>query len=379
MATIVALLRAGRVAFRVPASALSSKSTVASSGRRVNALLENAVVPPARMLSPYRLFATADVVLLSCRPSLPAVCTQPLIVRPPLKIYGRHSADAANALAEVKIDANESVGTLAISLVAVLHLGVAPNRVVLTVVDEDGAIVKVLTDAKATLETAGVTSGATVVVSMAPDFPVLPPPLVFDETEVGGELMMVAELPRGPVGSTAPFFLTLEQYRELSRFIDEEPTTTEQLLMASGTIKSGKTKVVLTVLPGLLSAAYADTSRWPSARLRPVIFTYSFPLSTDAEAAAMDLQDALASFGRTINIPFDLDPTPRAALANLHTALFDFASRIRANGGELWQFWDELQAPVLGSTPAMAENFIHKLKHVSAPRGCRAAIATGRA
>ena len=294
---------------------------------------------------------------------------QQLIMRPPLKIYGRHSADSANALAEAKIDASESVGALADALVAKLQLGVAPNRVVLTLVDEGGAIIKVLADAKATLEAAGVASGATVVVSvrdLPPSFPALPPPLVFDDTEVGSERMMVVELPLGHVGSSAPFFLTRAQHREMERFIDEAPSTREQLLMASGTIKSGKTKVVHTVLPGLLSAAYADKSRWQSARLRPVIFTYSFPLGMNAEAAAMHLEEAVARFGHTINVPFDMDPTPRAALANLPTALLEFASRIQARGGELWQFWDELQGPVLGSTPAMAQYFINTFKHVSA-------------
>ena len=86
----------------------------------------------------------------------------------PRKIYGRSSADAATALVEVKIDSSESVSALAEALVAKLHLGVAPNRVVLTVVDEGGAIVKVLNDPKATLDTSGVTSGATVVVSVLP-------------------------------------------------------------------------------------------------------------------------------------------------------------------------------------------------------------------
>ena len=298
---------------------------------------------------------------------LPASCVQPLQVRPPLKIYGRHSADAANALVEAELDASKTVGALAKSLVAELQLGVAPNRVVLTLVDEDGAIIKVLTDAKATLETTGVASGATVVVSVRDlplSFPALPPPLAFDETDVGGERMMVAELPLEE-GRAVPFFLTLEQHGDVEGFINSVPSTREELLMLTGTIKSGKTKLAHTVLPGMLSAAYANKARWRSTRRRPVIFTYSFPLGVNAEAAAMHLQRALAAFGRKINVPFDLDPTPADAFVNLGTALFEFASQIQAGGGELWLLWDELQAPVLASTPAMAQDFIYEFKAVS--------------
>ena len=42
----------------------------------------------------------------------------------------------------------------------------------------------------------------------------------------------------------------------------------------------------------------------------------------------------LAAFGRKINVPFELDPTPADAFVNLGTALFEFASRIQARGGD---------------------------------------------
>ena len=270
-------------------------------------------------------------------------------------------------LVKVTLTADADVADLSKALVAELQLGVPSDRVVLTLADEDGAIIKVLTDAKTSLETAGVASGATVVVSVRDlplSFPALPPPLVFDETEVGGERMMVAELPLEG-GRAVPFFLTLEQHGDVEGFISSVPSTREELLMLTATIKSGKTRLAHTVLPGMLSAAYANKARWRSTRRRPVIFTYSFPLDMNAEAAAMDLQRALAAFGRKINVPFDLDPTPADAFATLDTALLEFASRIQAGGGELWLLWDELQAPVLASTPAMAQHFIYKFKAVS--------------
>jgi len=91
-----------------------------------------------------------------------------LQVRPPCKIYGRRVTAAANALVEVKIDSSESVSALAESLVAKLQLGVPSDRIVLTIVNEGGATVKELSDPKATLDASGVTSGATVVVSVQP-------------------------------------------------------------------------------------------------------------------------------------------------------------------------------------------------------------------
>ena len=301
---------------------------------------------------------------------------QSLQPRTPLKIYGRRPTAAPNALVEVKVDASESVGALAKALAAELQLGVSVNRVVLSLLDGVGNIVCVLNDPTATLEAAGVTTGVKVIVDARPApspplaFPSLPPPIVFTSEDVGGERMMVTELLLEDT-STVPFFLTLEQHRELERFIGEMPSTREQLLMLTGTIKSGKTKIVHTVHPGMLSAAVASASRWPSTRLRPVIFKYSFPLGMPAEAAVMHLQRALAAFGREIDVPFDLDPTPADALANVHTALHKFASRIHAGGGELWQFWDELQGPVLGSTPELAQAFIYALKSVRAPSWCQ--------
>ena len=89
-------------------------------------------------------------------------------VRPPCKIYGRRETAAANALVMVTMAADADVADLAESLVAKLQLGVPPDRIVLTIVDEGGATVKELSDPKATLDASGVTSGATVVVSVRP-------------------------------------------------------------------------------------------------------------------------------------------------------------------------------------------------------------------
>lgn len=86
----------------------------------------------------------------------------------PRKIYGRREAATANALVEVKIGSSESVAALAEALVAKLQLGVPADHVTLTVIGEGDVIAKELCDPKATLDTAGVVSGMTVVVSVLP-------------------------------------------------------------------------------------------------------------------------------------------------------------------------------------------------------------------
>jgi hypothetical protein len=173
---------------------------------------------------------------------------------------------------------------------------------------------------------------------------------------------MQAELPLAS-RIQAPVFLTHTQHTELERFINEAPSKRPQMLMPVGTIKSGKSTVLREVLPGLLAAAHA--TRWPAGRKRPVIFTYEFPLGRDALAAVVHLRNTLSEFGQSINVPFDQAPTPSAAFDTLPTALRKFATRVDAAGGELWLLLDEVQAPVLGSTPSLASDFTYTLKNVS--------------
>jgi hypothetical protein len=171
-------------------------------------------------------------------------------------------------------------------------------------------------------------------------------------------------------GVLAPVFLTAAQVVQINRFINEKPSARPQLLMPVGAIKSGKSTLLHKVLPGLLSAAYAEPQRWPAGRGRPVIFSYSFPLGADAEAAALHLHDNLGKFAAGIGVPFDelkCDPSdkPRRAFNTLPGAIHDFAKRVRDAGGELWLLWDELQAPILASTPSQADAFTQAFKDVS--------------
>lgn len=172
----------------------------------------------------------------------------------------------------------------------------------------------------------------------------------------------------------APIFLTLDQHAELARFIDEEPNQDPQLLMPVGSIKSGKSTVLRRVLPGMLAAAHA--TRWPAGRKRPVIFMYEFPLGRDALAASVHLMSALAKFGRSIGVRFEQEAAPQDAFNNLPAALHEFASRVSSAGGELWLLLDEVQAPVLGSTPCVASDFTYTFKTVSTRREATPALCS---
>jgi hypothetical protein len=196
----------------------------------------------------------------------------------------------------------------------------------------------------------------------APVLPSLPERLAFTPVAFGGEQWVEARVP-DTSSSTVPFYLTMEQHTALERFINERPSTRQQLLMPVGSIKSGKTTVLHTVLPCMVAEAYA--TRWRSGRRRPAIFTYTFPLGSDAEDAAKDLQDALDAFGQRINVRSNKDATPSSALNNLPIRLAEFAESVKAGGGELWLLLDEIQAPILASTPKMAQQFTYKFKQVS--------------
>jgi hypothetical protein len=196
----------------------------------------------------------------------------------------------------------------------------------------------------------------------------LPPPLAFESAVVGGEEMMVATLPDsggdadaegGGGAGGAPFFLTRAELTGLERFVGERRSDTPQMLMLTGTIKSGKTRVLTTVLPGLLAARLAAD---PRSR-RPVVFLHSFRLNAPVEESASYFADELVAFAASVGLSLP-PPTnaPMNALNRLPALLRQLAEYVHSEGGELWLLFDELQAPIIASTPRGASTFIYVLK-----------------
>ena len=160
-------------------------------------------------------------------------------------------------------------------------------------------------------------------------------------------------------GGGAPLFLTRAEHAGLMRFVDERRSDTPQMLMLTGTIKSGKTRVLETVLPGLLAARLAAD---PRSR-RPVVFLHSFLLSLPANESARNFADDLVPFAASIGLLLS-PPTnePTNALNRLPALLLQLAKFVHAEGGELWLLFDELQAPIVASTPAGALHFVYVIK-----------------
>ena len=179
----------------------------------------------------------------------------------------------------------------------------------------------------------------------------LPPPLAFEAEVVGGVEMMVATV------NQRPFFLTPTELEGLKKFVQDqtEPRDTPQMLMLTGTIKSGKTRILTSVLPGLLAARLAAD---PRSR-RPVVFMHSFPLGAPAYIAARDFSGELIAFSESLGLKLT---TPPNALDRFPPLLLQLAEHVHAEGGELWLLFDELQAPIVASTPADASYFVTKLK-----------------
>ena len=178
-------------------------------------------------------------------------------------------------------------------------------------------------------------------------------PLAFHAEDVGGEDMMVATV------NQRPFFLTFAEHAGLRSFVEDqnEPRDLPQMLMLTGTIKSGKTRILKSVLPGLLAARLVAD---PRSR-RPVVFLHTFPVGAPVDVAAHDLAGNLVAFSATVGLSLP-SPRPPDALNRLPALLQQLTEHVRAEGGELWVLLDELQAPIVASTPADASYFVAKLK-----------------
>ena len=219
-----------------------------------------------------------------------------------------------------------------------------------------------IVDAVSSLAAASASAGAgSAGRAVMPPWPLLPPPVEFVEQDMGGEAVMVTTLPyRGDMalsGPGDPFFLTPPQLGVLRRFVDRPPTKFPQMLLLTGTIKSGKSSVLDTIIPGLLAARVAAGSR----SRRPVIFLHTIRQGDDANKAALALVAGVLDFALSVGATLS---KPTSAMAGLPTLLLQLALHVEAGGGELWFLVDELQAPFVASTPEGASDFVKMFKHI---------------
>ena len=217
--------------------------------------------------------------------------------------------------------------------------------------------------------------------TLVPSAP-LPPPLVFAEDVLGGERAIVADLHSSTPEFDAPhpFFLTPAQFSVLEGFLRRSGPIAPSLLMVSGTIKSGKSRILTDIIPRLLSLHYSQAPPAAGAatarRRRPVIFHHLFAHGADSAAATERWQDELLSFARSLRIP--LDRPQGIAAHGLRLTARALAARIHAEGGQLWLLLDEVGAPIVASPAGEAAAFVQLLKDtLTATHPYARMVATG--
>jgi hypothetical protein len=311
--------------------------------------------------------------------------------------------------AEVEVKGRASVAALQKAVAVELKLDVPPDRVRLLREVEDGGT-PVLLDSRKKLAEQSIKEGSSVLVEVvelengvrkalddseklaaqgvgersrvvamegtkvatAP----LPAPLLYSNEVLGGEPIVVAELQGTPEFiAPYPFFLTPLQLAEMEEFLRfTGPPSTPKVLMITGTIKSGKTRIVTDIIPRLLSLYYSQA---PIAiRRRPVLFHHEFTPDVPAAPAVRRLVGRLRSFSRSLGISLEApEETPEDDLLEVTRAL---ALRIGEEGGQLWLLLDEVGAPVVASKSHDAAAFVQLFKDMlSAAHPSARIVATG--
>ena len=292
-----------------------------------------------------------------------------------LHVYARTSASRGE-YGKVEVGDGATVAALKRAVIAKLKLDVPPDCVrLLREVAGGGAPVRL--DSRRALAEQGVFEGTSVhteVLAVAPPFlqaparpAALQAPIFFFAEDVGGTPMMVADLAFPSAPAPLPFFLTLREHAALQRFLAARPSADRPLalslpsmLMLTGAAKSGKSRILHYIIPGMLSAAHAAAAGSPRPCRRPEIFSYTFPLYRPAEECAGHLVGALLVFaserGLCVQGPWD---SPLNQFPSLAAAL---AARVHERGGELWLLLDELGAPGMASEPRGAGVFTLQVK-----------------
>jgi hypothetical protein len=264
------------------------------------------------------------------------------------------------------------------AVIAELKLDAAPGRVrLLREVEGGGAPVPL--DSHRALAEQGVREGTSVLIEVQPPPPPpLPPPLHLGEEMLGGERFVVANLQGSPgIEVPHPFFLTQLQHANLEYFLQRAPPfDTPSMLMLSGTIKSGKTRILTSIIPRLLSLYYERAPAAAGHRRRPIIFHHSFTLGIPAERAAETLLASLHSFASEQGIVLPM--SAGAASDHLPRAAEALAEGIHHAGNKLWLLFDELGAPIVASSELEAVRFVQLFKDMLNATHTRAGtVATG--
>ena len=210
----------------------------------------------------------------------------------------------------------------------------------------------------------------------------LPSPLAFAEETLGGVLTCVGALEGG-----RPFFLEPSAHAVLLHYLQQPPFPSPQFLLVSGTVKSGKSRLVLNVIPRMLAqlhqaaaaaaaAAPPASGQLPPPPLRPYPVKVTFRVGEEAEGAAAYLVERLRAAAALHGIPFPAGIA--ASVANMATVAHAFAQELQQRGLLLWLLLDELGAPLVASPTYAGGLFMQALKALAEQCStCARLVATG--
>ena len=196
---------------------------------------------------------------------------------------------------------------------------------------------------------------------------------------LGGERTVVATLPGSPgVATPRPFFLTPDQMLVLEHFLScRELADSPSMLMVTGTIKSGKSRIVTDIIPRLLARQHARAAPADACHRRPVLFHHTFTEGAPGAAAADNWLRRLRAFARGLGIPLErpVNAMTADALPEVAAAL---AASLAARGEVLWLLLDEVGAPIVASPAPEADAFVQLFKDTLAATSLHArTVATG--
>jgi hypothetical protein len=149
----------------------------------------------------------------------------------------------------------------------------------------------------------------------------------------------------------------------------------------SGTIKSGKSRLVLNVIPRMLAqlhqAALGSAPHPPTPPpLRPFPVKVIFRLGEEAESAAGYLVETLRAAAGLHGIPFPTGVV--ASMATMAIVAHAFALELQQRGLLLWLLLDELGAPLVASSAYAGGLFVQGLKALAEQcSACARLVATG--
>jgi len=188
-------------------------------------------------------------------------------------------------------------------------------------------------------------------------------PLPVSQRDVGGEKMFFTWLQTPEGRPLFPYFLTTKAYHTLIGFVREPETSRPQLLLVSGTIKSGKSTLVRDIIPGMVLQQHFLLG---SERHKPVFLLISLGIGLPADNAARKIicsaHDMAEAFG--LSLPVSRVSALVSPLHSMTEAVVHLAKALQARHCILWLLFDELGAPFTASTPPAMRSFADQLKSV---------------